>query len=155
MITLYLEPESELQALAQKPTRLMDAVLNRVNAAADLVASKARENASGGLLQPHTGELAGSVQVVSASVSGGSASAEVTTAGDVAGIVQEVGSGAFEERPQAGTVMHFLAGGEDVFARYVEHPPIQPTEWFSGSLEEVESQIVEDMAAGIEGALEK
>lgn len=106
------------------------------------------EKLSGQVLQHRTGKLAGSIRVALAETSGDRVVGSVQGAGGVApyGRYHEYGTTSeYEIVPTRAKALAFQIGGSTVFARRVQHPPIQERSFMRTGLQDMKPQIVEGL----------
>lgn len=181
MIRMFLDHDTDvIKSIENAGTKINFALQGTLSQEAATVADRIRSNASGAVVQGHTGTLADSVVVQPVESDGAKTKIEIKAAeGDAFyGKILERGTKAFEEHPRfrvaqkavksggktvkravrarAGAhAMKFLAGGGTVFAKLVRHPPVPKFAWFSGVLDTLTPRIVEDVAKSVDEALDR
>lgn len=132
---------------------LIDVLAGRIDATNAAFAERVRGNLTGGVLQQRSGKLLSTVMQEPAQLDGDTLYGAVTAGGDLApyGIYfEEGGTGYYEIRPVNARVLAFMSGGQQLFAKVVNHPPIPHLPWFGPEVitgsDEMEQSLNEGIA---------
>ena len=137
--------------LAALPSDMQALLEGKARALAEKLAAKVRdEKLSGEVLQTQSGALKASI-VADVSTEGGALMATVGSFGDVKyAAIQEYGRRipAHEILPDKASVLAFLIGGSQRFARRVEHPgsTLPARGYLSSALDDMRDEIVAELA---------
>ena len=148
--------DARLDAL---PTSLQALLESKARALAERLAAKVRdEKLSGQALQTRSGALKASI-FADVAMDDGALTATVGSAGDVKyAAIQEYGgrTSAHEILPDKASVLAFVVGGAQRFARRVQHPgsTLPGRAYLSSSLEEMRDEIVAELASVADEAWE-
>lgn len=146
-----------IQSWQDRVGRVAPAVVRALNTLhAQLQSYIVSEKLSGQVLQHRSGKLAGSIRVALAETSGDSVRGGVQGAGGVApyGRYHEYGTASqYEIVPKQAKVLAFSIGGQTVFARRVQHPPIAERSFMRTGLQDMRQQIVEGLRQQITATL--
>lgn len=140
-----------------KRQSLIDVLAGRIDATNAAFADRVKGNLSGAVLQTRSGKLLSSVMQEPTQLDGSELIGTVTAGGDLApyGIYfEEGGTGYYEIRPINARVLAFMSGGQQIFAKVINHPPIPKLPWFapevSVGIDEMTNQLNEGIAEVLE-----
>jgi phage gpG-like protein len=145
--------------LAALPEDMQAQLESKARTLAEKLAAKVRdEKLSGEVLQTQSGALKASI-VADVSNEGGALTASVGSVGDVKyAAIQEYGgrTSAHEILPDKASVLAFLLGGAQHFARRVEHPgsTLPARGYLSSALDDMRDEIVAELASVADQAWE-
>jgi phage gpG-like protein len=145
--------------LAALPDDMQALLESKARTLAEKLAAKVRdEKLSGEALQTQSGALKASI-VADISDEGGALTATVGSVGDVKyAAIQEYGgrTSAHEILPDKASVLAFLLGGAQHFARRVEHPgsTLPARGYLSSALDDMRDEIVAELASVADQAWE-
>jgi phage gpG-like protein len=145
--------------LAALPDGMQALLESKARALAEKLAAKVRdEKLSGEVLQTQSGALKASI-IADVSTEGGALTATVGSVGDVKyAAIQEYGgrTSAHEILPDKASVLAFLLGGAQHFARRVEHPgsTLPARGYLSSALDDMRDEIVAELASVADQAWE-
>jgi hypothetical protein len=165
MLEFTVESDAN-EAFARKTTAIYDALFEKTNEAAAMLADGIREKLSGPVLKTVSGKALGSVHVLAAALDGDTITAYVEAGGPDAPylVVQEYGGrAAYDILPVNKKALAFPGGafnpetisfskasalGEMVIVKRVHHPPLPERSFARTTVDEMRSEIV----AMLEGA---
>lgn len=149
-IEILVDPSQAQAYIESKRTLLSDTLADRIDIVNRMFADRVKGNLSGAVLKTQTGKLLGSVQQTPTQKSGDELYGAVTAGGDLAhyGIYfEEGGTGYYDIYPVNARVLAFMSGGQTLFAKHVNHPPIPKLPWFApevpASTDEMTAQLNE------------
>jgi len=132
-VEILVNVEQAKSYIESKRSLLVDMLANRMDAVNAMLADRVKGNLSGAVLQTQSGALLGTLMQTPAQLSGDELYASVQAGGELApyGIYfEEGGTGYYEIRPINARVLAFMMGGQQMFAKIVNHPPIPHLPWF-------------------------
>lgn len=143
MFTLRQTGTNLSLAFGALPEKARGAIAAELVDQTDLLESTVIGKLSGEVLQPVTGKLRGQVRH-SVDTGGEVMTGRVFMAGDltVALVHEYGGSGWYDIFPVQAKALHFFAGGHEVFATHVHHPPLAERSYLRSSLRERVDAIV-------------
>lgn len=150
MFTLNRTGTDLVAAFGKLPEQARQAVAGELRDQTDLLESTVIGKLSGEVLNSVSGRLRGQVRN-SVDTGGEVMTGRVFMAGDLTvALVHEFGGQAwYEILPVQAHALHFFAGGAEVFAAHVNHPPLPERSYLRSSLRER----LEPIAAGFKTAL--
>jgi len=147
--------DAEIQVfLRNLPEDTKEAIRGAVHESATMLYVKVIENLSGKILESKSGFLKGSIEV-DIDTSGNPMVAFVgpKPASPKAWALEYGGKSSYEILPTKASVLHFFKeSGEEVFTRYVEHPPSKEFAYLRSALREMEPAIYNRFVQAIYGA---
>lgn len=156
-ITLSVSVEQVQEYVQSKRQALIDVLSGRIDATNAAFAERVKGNLSGGVLQSRTGKLLSTVMQEPAQLDGDTLYGAVTAGGELApyGIYfEEGGTGYYEIRPVNARVLAFMMGGQQLFAKVVNHPPIPHLPWFGPEVVTGTEEMTNSLNEGIAEVLE-
>lgn len=156
-IELSVSVEQLQEYVESRRASLIDVLAGRIDATNASFADRVRGNLTGGVLQQRSGKLLSTVMQEPAQLDGETLYGAVTAGGDLApyGIYfEEGGTGYYEIRPINARVLAFMSGGQQLFARVVNHPPIPHLPWFGPEVITGKQEMTQSLNEGIAEVLE-
>lgn len=156
-IELSVSVEQLQEYVESRRASLVDVLAGRIDATNASFADWVKGNLTGGVLQQRSGKLLSTVMQEPAQLDGETLYGAVTAGGDLApyGIYfEEGGTGYYEIRPINARVLAFMSGGQQLFARVVNHPPIPHLPWFGPEVITGTQEMTQSLNEGIAEVLE-
>lgn len=156
-IELRVSVDQVQNYIESRRSSLVDVLSLRIDATNAAFADRVKGNLSGAVLQSRSGKLLSTVMQEPTQLDGDTLYGAVTAGGELApyGIYfEEGGTGYYEIRPINARVLAFMSGGQQMFARVVNHPPIPHLPWFGPEVITGKQEMTQSLNEGIAEVLE-
>lgn len=156
-IELLVNTDQARDYAESKRQALIDVLSGRIDSTNAAFMERVQGNLSGAVLQTRSGKLLSSVMQEPTQLDGDTLYGAVTAGGDLApyGIYfEEGGTSYYEIRPINARVLAFMMGGQQLFAKVVNHPPIPKLPWFAPEVVTGTDEMTANLNEGIAEVLE-
>lgn len=135
--------------LGAMPDRVKGSLRSEVQSLAFDLQSLVKRKVSGEVLNVQTGFLRSHIFEEVTDDSRGVIGQVFTSGVKYAAVHEYGGAGWYEIRPRNGEFLRWMSGGQEVFARVVNHPPAKERSFMRSSLRDMRAEIIERMRGAV------